>query len=104
MVATSRSGALSQEIALHTVLAASLIAASFATYPSLGDRGITVPRAAGAHPRVEMTVDKGLIVEIVVRCSRGSAIISYSKVERLYCSPRHTCAKSLAAVVRQSCG
>ena len=89
---------------MHSLLAATLIAASFTTYPSLGDRGIIEPKAAGAHPRIEAATDKGPIVELIVRCPRGTAIISYSKVERLYCSPRLACQKSLRAVVAESCG
>ena len=85
------------------VVAASVLSASFTSYPALGDRGFVKPRTIEIAPRVEMTTDRGPIVEIVVRCPSGTAIISYSKVERLYCSPKHKCDKALASVVARSC-
>lgn len=89
---------------MNTFLAANVIAAGFATYPSYGDRGITTPRAAAAHPRIEMTLDKGPIVEMVVRCPRGVSVISYSKIERVFCTPQIVCNSNLATVIAKSCG
>lgn len=89
---------------MNTFLAANIIAAGFVAYPSTGDRGIATPPAAAREHRIEMTHDKGLIVEMVVRCARGVSIISYSKVDRMYCSPRLECRRDLAAVIARSCG
>ena len=86
------------------VIATGALLANFVTYPALGDRGVVVPRKIETAPRVEMTTDLGPIVEIVVRCRRGTAIISYSKVERLFCSPKHKCERALAPIIARSCG
>lgn len=89
---------------MSSFVAANLIVAGFVTYPSFGDTGITIPRAAESNPRIEMTTDKGPIVEMLVRCPRGVSIISYSKIERVYCTPKLDCRRDLAAVVAKSCG
>jgi hypothetical protein len=69
----------------------------FAGYPSFGD---TLPTA----PQIEAVIDKGLIVELYIRCDRGIAIVTYSKVERAYCGPRHACSQSRPGAARSACG
>ena len=54
--------------------------------------------------QIEAITDRGPILEMIVRCRSGSAIISYSKVERLYCDPRLVCEASREAVIRRTCG
>jgi hypothetical protein len=78
--------------------------ASYTAYPALGDRSGVQPPAAAAQPRIEATTDRGPIVEMIVRCPKGTAIISYSKVERLYCSPKLTCNRNLGTIVARACG
>ena len=81
-----------------------LIAASALTwYPAFGDGARRAPKADPDHARVEVLSDKGLIVEMVVSCPKGVAMVSFSKVERLFCGPDHTCARDLGDVVRKSC-
>lgn len=58
---------------------------------------------------VEMTTDKGLIVEIVLRCRRTSSgvvagIVTYSKLEGLFCSSKMKCTRSAARAARETCG
>ncbi len=84
--------------------AMTLVAANFTAYPSYGDQGIATPRRVERQPRIEATVDRGPIAELIVRCPTGTAIISYSKVERLFCTPRHVCDRDLNRVVAKSCG
>lgn len=84
-------------------MATLVLAANFTAYPALGDRNIASPPAANAERRVEATTDRGPIVEIIIRCSTGSAIISYSKIERVFCTPRLRCAKSLDETMAQTC-
>lgn len=57
------------------------------------------------HPRsmVQAYLDKGPIVEIVVRCPVGSGILSYSKLEKLYCSSKHDCFRSLESATHDTC-
>lgn len=78
------------------VVASGLIAAAtgFIEYPVFVD-----PAA-----QVEATIDRGPIIELVVKCGNGTAIISYSKVERLYCTPQFKCQGALITAVRQTCG
>jgi len=80
------------------VLAAT--AASMTTYPGYLRQH---PAGAGATARVEAIVHRGPISELIVRCPRGTAIISYSKMERLYCIPRGGCGASLDEAVRRAC-
>ena len=89
---------------MYTTIGAMIIAANFTGYQAYGDRGITIPRAADGNPRIEATTDRGPIVEMIVRCRKGTAIISYSKMERLYCTPKFVCGGSLATIVEKSCG
>ena len=89
---------------MFSVFAFTLLTANFTAYPSFGDRGITTPRKAERNARIEATVDRGPIVELIVRCPSGTAIISYSKIERLYCGPKHSCNKQINRVVADACG
>ena len=52
---------------------------------------------------VEAATDKGLMVELIVRCPAGVGIVTYSKVERLYCGPDHQCVGSLSNAVNRLC-
>lgn len=64
------------------------------------------------HPEniIEMTTDKGLILEIVLRCGRNSngqissGVMSYSKIERLYCSSRNNCYSNAKKAAEETCG
>ncbi len=75
-------------------------ASDFSLYPGFRDR----------DSFVEMTTDKGLIVEIVLRCSRTAkgqvtaGIMTYSKVERLYCSSRNRCTRDPIIAADDTCG
>lgn len=86
------------------VVALTLVAANFSAYPGYGDKGIATPRGVERNARIEATVDRGPIAELIVRCPKGTAIISYSKVERLFCTPRHVCDRDLGRIVTKSCG
>ncbi len=87
-----------------SIFTAGLVMANITAYPAYGDRGLVKPRAIEQSPRVEATTDKGPILEIIIRCHTGTAIISYSKVERKYCSPKLICGSSMAAIMTKSCG
>ncbi len=52
---------------------------------------------------VEAYTDFGPIVEMIVRCPEGAGIMSYSKVERLYCSSKHMCTEKLKSAVDDTC-
>ncbi len=92
-----------QKFVLATILCAvmstSAAAANFSLYPGFRDRNATV----------EMTTDKGLIVEMVVRCRRKAngqispGIMTYSKVERLYCSSKNRCGRSFERAFTDTC-
>ncbi len=80
-----------------TVLAAAI--STFSAYPGFLDH-----RAV-----VEMTTDKGLVVEIVLRCgiaddgSISPGIMSYSKVEKLFCSSKHQCFGDVKKAISDTC-
>lgn len=65
----------------------------YSDYPGLLDRTALV----------EATIDRGPIVEMIVKCPGGTGILSYSKIERRYCSSKHTCFDGLGTAVRDTC-
>lgn len=77
----------------------SAAAANFSLYPGFRD----------ANALVEMTTDKGLIVEVVLRCDRKengqvvAGIMTYSKIERLYCSSKNRCFKDAESAFDDTC-
>ena len=83
-------------LVVATVLMMTPARASFTAYPAFGDN-------APAPSQVEAIVDKGLILHIIVRCRTGSAIVTYSKAERLYCTPRHACGGELGRTLAATC-
>lgn len=65
----------------------------FSDYPAfLGRGGI-----------VEAYTDRGPIVELIIRCPVGTGIMSYSKIERLYCSSKHNCSPALRTAAEDTC-
>lgn len=88
---------------MASVVAQGLLLAAIISYPSAGDRGLIAPRSIERAPQVEAALDRGPIVEIIVRCPAGTAILSYSKVEKLYCTPTHVCHRSMATIIARSC-
>lgn len=74
---------------------------------------IMVAAAAGAFtfyppiqsqpPRIEAITDRGLMLEMIVRCPRGTAVVRYSKVEGLFCGPQHRCSGSREEALRSAC-
>lgn len=55
-------------------------------------------------PRVEAYTDRGPIVEMIVHCQSGSGIMTYSKLEKLYCGPRGRCDRDFDLVIASICG
>lgn len=86
-------------IAGSEALAAGSQNSEYIQYPSFGDR---VPQANTG--RVEMAHDKGLIVELTVRCGVALVgLVTFSKVERIYCTPTHRCGPTLSAAIWAVC-
>lgn len=52
---------------------------------------------------IEAYTDRGPIVELIVRCPAGTGIMSFSKIERLYCSSKFKCSAELEAAVADTC-
>jgi len=75
--------------------------------PAVGPTGdITFyPAYSGQIVRagVEAIVERGPIAELIINCRPGSAIISYSKIERVFCTPSQGCHGSLRAAVGAVC-
>ncbi len=57
----------------------------------------------GPLPRIEAVTDRGPILELIVHCHSGTAIITYSKIERLYCDPAGGCDADRRSVIARSC-
>lgn len=79
---------------MHITVAAALLASNFTVYPG--------PNYG--QPGVEAITDRGPILEMIVRCPAGNAIITYSKIEKLYCQPNLACSRSMKSVIKRSCG
>ncbi len=74
-------------------------ASNFTLYPGFTDRDAFV----------EMTTDKGLIIEIVLRCKRKgnkvkAGIMTYSKVDRMFCSSKMRCTRDAEKAADDTCG
>ena len=83
-------------------LSAAWVAASITFYPAYGD-AVRQPRDLGPT-RLEAVIDKGLTAELIVACPKGTAILAYSKVERVYCGPKKGCTRSLSEAAHKACG
>lgn len=70
-----------------------VLTALYSDYPAFVGRG-------GA---VEATTDRGAVVEFIVRCPAGTGILTYSKMERVYCSSKHRCSAQLEPAVEDTC-
>ncbi len=68
-------------------------AAIFSDYPAFLKKGGII----------EAYTDRGPIVELIVRCPVGTGIISYSKIDRRYCSSKMYCFDHLRPAVSQTC-
>lgn len=62
----------------------------------------TAPKAQ-QPPRIDAAIDRGLFVDIIVKCSDGTAIMSFSKIERIFCSPKGQCSTRHDAVIENAC-
>ena len=75
-------------------LVAAAAAGSFVDYPAFLNPG----------SRIEAVLDRGPIAELIVKCPGGTGILSYSKVERLYCTPVRGCTPDLKKAINRTCG
>ncbi len=93
---------------MRALLTATLIASSLATAVQAADFRL-YPGFRDRNALVEMTTDKGLIIEVVLRCSRDkqgrvkAGIMTYSKVERLYCSSKNRCFRNSDDAADNTC-
>jgi len=78
------------------------VLAGLTLYPTFGD--VVPPSEGGQRARVEAAVDKGLMIELIVACAKGTTIVSFSKVAKLYCGPKKGCSRDFGAIVRSACG
>lgn len=86
----------------------SLSSVSFAVGNVEGDHTLSkgfrsYPLFAHGRSVIEAAHDKGLMIEFIVRCPGGSGILTFSKVERVYCLPDHHCEAALPAAVSRLC-
>lgn len=73
--------------------------------PATGSEGASPqPIAKRQFIRVEAAFDRGHLVELLLRCpDKSEAMISFSKIEEVYCSPS-TCGANVRLVASQACG
>ena len=93
---------------MQAALVLAIATAGFTTYPGFGDNVPGVQPRVAIPPqglRIETLVDRGPIVEMIIRCGANTAIISYSKVEKLYCAPNQAaCSPALDKTLAPTCG
>jgi hypothetical protein len=78
---------------LKLAIAGLALTAIYSDYPAFLKRGGTI----------EAYTDRGPIIELIVRCPSGTGILSYSKVEKLYCSSKLNCSNELRVAVSDTC-
>ncbi len=79
---------------MSKILVAAAVSGNFTLYP-----GFLEP-----FRNVEAIVDRGLILEVVIRCdATATGILSFSKPERLYCSSKNRCYRELAPAMADTC-
>jgi hypothetical protein len=69
-----------------------------------GPRPYIEYRGPNERTPVETLIDKGPIIEMIVNCHPQSGIITYSKIERLYCSPKRGCSPAFETAYARTCG
>jgi hypothetical protein len=74
-------------------------ATNFVEYPSMNAR----PMVNADRARVEAVTDLGPVQELIVKCATGTAIISYSKIDKMFCGAGNQCSVSLPIMVRKVC-
>ncbi len=52
---------------------------------------------------IQAVTDKGPVLELIIACRPGEGIISYSKIDRVYCAPDATCYSAIRPAIRQTC-
>ncbi|HRD76003.1 MAG TPA: hypothetical protein PK264_08690 [Hyphomicrobiaceae bacterium] len=78
---------------LPAVVLIPVLAVGFSDYPVFVN-----PKA-----KIEAVLDRGPIQELIVKCPRGTAIIAYSKIERLFCPAKGGCTKSVDEAIGRAC-
>ena len=63
----------------------------------------TYPAFYKNRARVEAVIDKGLMQEIIIRCFASTGIVTFSKAERVYCTPDHQCFDQFKTAVGRLC-
>jgi hypothetical protein len=86
------------------MLNAPLLSVSILAATSLSTAGLTdYPGFINPKATVEAVVDRGPIQEMIIKCPQGTAIIAYSKVEKLFCGPTGGCSPQLSSIVQRAC-
>ncbi len=75
------------------ILLVATAATSFTYYPEFVD----------TKARVEAVKDLGPVLEVIVKCRKGSAIMSFSKMERVFCASDWKCYRDLDTAMAKSC-
>jgi hypothetical protein len=81
-------------------LSIATVSTGFVEYPGINAR----PALDVGRAKVEAVTDLGPIQELIVKCAgNGTAIVSYSKIDKVFCGSRNQCDTSLPAMVRKVC-
>ena len=78
---------------LNAMVIASLATNIFSLYPGLIRPGF----------EIQAVTDKGPVLELIVACNPGEGMMSYSKIERLFCLPDAVCYHDLKRAMAKLC-
>ena len=78
---------------MFNMLLAAIAATSFTYYPQF----------VQPDSKITTVTDLGPVLEVVVKCHRGSAIMSYSKIERVFCTPDWVCYRDMQTAASKAC-
>ena len=78
---------------MHSLFIAVAVSTTFTLYPEFVE-----PQSP-----IKMVRDLGPVYEITVRCPLGFGIMTYSKVDKRFCTPDWTCYRSIEPAFQKLC-
>ena len=78
---------------MHSLFFAVALTTTFTLYPGF----------VSSKSQIEAIRDLGPVLEVIVRCPVGTGIMSYSKVDRQFCTPDWTCYYDMKPAIKKLC-
>ena len=78
---------------MNSILVAVAVTSTFTLYP-----GFVEPKS-----QIEAVRDIGPVLELIVKCPLGNGMMSYSKVDKKFCTADWTCYRDPKAAIAHLC-